>query len=144
MKAILLCLLAAAPLAAQPLQLKASLAEQPVRLGTQPLFQLELRNTGKTTVTFTYFRPSFWYPELEDASGKKYTASFPPYDGPAQKVTLSLQPGGVEQLTSSPCLFSNRVESSDRAFIKLEPGRYRARFQIEKLHSQPLLIQVVK
>lgn len=142
MRTLLLFLLAAAPLAAQPLKLKAALRESPIVLGTSPLFELQLQNTGKTQVTFEYSRPTFWYPQLEDARGKQYQAQFPPYDGPAQRVTLTIKPGHVEVLHSSPCLFTSQPGKPDQAFIQLTPGSYMVRFQIEKLQSTRLSVKV--
>lgn len=142
MRTLLFFLLAAAPLAAQPLKLKAALQENPIVLGTSPLFDLKLQNTGKTPVNFEYWRPAFWYPQLVDAKGKKYQAQFPPYDGPAQKVTLTIKPGQVEVLHSSPCLFTSQPGKPDQAFIQLPPGNYTVHFQIEKLQSTILSVKV--
>lgn len=144
MKAILLCLLAAAPLSAQPLELQAILVDPPAHMESRPLFQLRLSNHQKQPVTFEYFVPSFWYPELSDQDGKKYRAQYPPYDGPAQKKTVIIEAGKAVVLSSGSCLFTERLQAPEQAFIRLRPGRYTASFQIEKLHSQPLTITVVK
>jgi hypothetical protein len=142
MKTLLLFLLAAAPLAAQPLKLKATLQENPIVPGTSPIFKLNLQNTSKTPVTFEYFSPTFWYPQLEDTRGKKYLAQFPPYDGPAQKVTLTIKPGQVQVLQSNACLFTSQPGKPEQAFIQLPPGRYKVSFQVGKLKSVPLTVQV--
>ncbi|MFN8613046.1 MAG: hypothetical protein U0931_36245 [Vulcanimicrobiota bacterium] len=143
MKAFLFCLLAATPVAAQPLRLTARLEESPIRLGTIPLFELKVSNSGQETVVFEYYRPTFWYPLVKDSRGKQYSAQFPPYDGPAQKVRLTLRPGQSQLLQSNRCLFTQQPGKPDEAFIQLSPGLYSIHFEIEKLRSPAIQATVV-
>ena len=126
--------LLALPALAEPLKLSVSVAEAVCKIGTAPVCTLELENTSARPLSLTYFRPTFWYPDIVAlADSRKIPLQVVPYNGPAQPVKLTIGAHEKVQLPADPFYLFARPASREelRAYAVVTPGRYRLSYRIQ-------------
>ncbi len=127
---ILLAMLTTATVRAQPLELRLAPERSTYKLGTNVQLQLQVKNLSETDITFTYVQPAFSYPTVHSGNGEANQVQAEVYNGPAQMVKVTVQPGEIQSLPTARFRVVTGPQSGPEASWQAVPGTYQLKYRL--------------